>query len=169
MQEALKKFFPNLIKKLKPKILEIGAGSGILAKTLIDLNIEDKNIFLTDIDKQTIENLKNIFPNLKIIRSNLFEKIPRQKFDLIIFNPPYLPEDFREDKESRVATTGGKNGSEIINKFLVQSKNYLNSDGKILLLTSSLTKKINWQNFRKNKIAEKKIFFEKLFVFKLTL
>lgn len=170
MQEVLKKFLPKILKqKSESKILEIGAGSGILAQTLIELNTNPKRIILTDIDEKTIKNLKKNFANIKIIHSDLFEKIPPQEFDLIILNPPYLPEDEREDEESRRATTGGKNGSEIINKFLEQSKKYLNSEGKIFLLISSLTKKINWRDYKKKKIAEKKIFFEKLYVWELFL
>jgi len=171
MQEVLKKFLPEILKqKPEAKILEIGAGSGILAQTLIELNANPKKIILTDIDDKTIEHLKKDFVNIKIIYSDLFNEIPKkEKFDLIIFNPPYLPEDEREDQESRRATTGGKNGSEIINKFLKQAKKYLNYDGKIFLLTSSLTKKIKWGNYKKKKAAEKKIFFEKIIVWKLFL
>ena len=169
MQEVLKEYSKKFFKNPNYKILEIGAGSGILAKTLIELKIKRKNIFLTDIDKKTIQHLRKNFKKVNIIKSDLFKKIPKQKFDLIIFNPPYLPEDELEDKESRRATTGGKYGSEIINRFLIQSKSYLTKNGNILLLTSSLTKRINLKNFRKKKIAEKKIFFETLFVWKLHL
>ena len=89
----------------------------------------------------------------------------KNKFDLILFNPPYLPED-KFDKG--LDTTGGKNGSEVINKFLIQAKRYLNKNGKILILTSSLTKKINWQIYSKKKLAEKRIFFETLYVWELS-
>ena len=89
------------------------------------------------------------------------------RYDLIIFNPPYLPEDKRESRESKIATTGGKNGSEIINNFLIQAKSYLNKNGKIFLLTSSMTKKINWQDYNKIKIAEDNLFMEELFVWEI--
>jgi len=97
----------------------------------------------------------------------LFEKI-KSKFPLIIFNPPYLPEDSQEPKESRIATTGGKKGSEIINKFLQQAKKHLNPDGKIFLITSSLTRKINWQNYKKELLGKKKLFMEELCVWEIT-
>lgn len=169
MQEVLKKVLPEFLKQNhNAKFLEMGAGSGIIARTLIELKVNPENIFLAEIDDETIKYLKKNFTNLKIIHSNLFDKLSKnKKFDFIIFNPPYLPEDEREDKESQIATTGGKKGSEIINKFLEQAKDYLNSDGKIFLLTSSLTRKINFRNYKKEKIAEKKIFFEKIFVWGL--
>jgi len=86
---------------------------------------------------------------------------------LIIFNPPYLPEDSQEPESSRTATTGGKKGSEIINRFLIQAKKYLAKDGKILLLTSNLTKGIKWQNWKKKLLKKKKLFFEELRVSEL--
>jgi release factor glutamine methyltransferase len=78
-----------------------------------------------------------------------------------------LPEDKQEDKESKLATTGGKQGGELINRFLNQAKNYLTKDGRIFLLTSSLTKGIKWLNWKKNLIAKKKLFFEELYVWKI--
>ena len=70
----------------------------------------------------------------------VFEKISG-KFDLILFNPPYLPEDKREDTASSIATTGGKKGDEIILRFISKAKSHLNNNGIILLLLSSLTPK----------------------------
>ena len=75
---------------------------------------------------------------IETFRSDLFSNI-KEKFDLIIFNPPYLPDDEREDDESKLVTTGGKNGDEIIIRFLKQAIEHLNKNGKILLLISSLT------------------------------
>ena len=92
----------------------------------------------------------------------------KEKFNLIIFNPPYLPEDSREPKYSQIATTGGKKGSEITNKFLEQAKKHLEKNGKILLLTSSLTKAIKWKNWKKKLLTKKKLFFERLYVFEIS-
>jgi len=83
---------------------------------------------------------------------------------LIIFNPPYLP---REKHDEGKDTTGGKNGSEIINKFLNQAKAHLNKNGKILLLTSSFTKNINWLDYKKELLGTKSLFFEELYVWEL--
>ena len=66
MQEVLKEYSKKFFKNPNYKILEIGAGSGILAKTLIELKIKRKNIFLTDIDKKTIQHLRKS-PNKSLI------------------------------------------------------------------------------------------------------
>ena len=75
--------------------------------------------------------------------------------------------DEREPEDSRIATTGGKNGSETINKFLKEAKKFLKKDGKIFLVSSSLTKGLNFLGYKKKKIGEEKLFFEKLFVWEL--
>jgi len=169
LSKELKKFCKN------KSVLDIGSGSGILTETAIEAKA--KSVLTTDINSESISLLKNKFrhnKNVSIISSNLFSKIPKnKKFDIIVFNPPYLPLDKKEPQESRVATTGGKQGDEIILSFLKQAPSYLNKSGFILLLTSSLTpmNKINSLlkslKLKKNLLSSKKIFFETLFVWKI--
>ena len=145
----------------------MGSGSGIQAETCLKLGF--KKVLCADIDKESLEFLKN--QKLKTKKSNLFSNI-KSKFDLIIFNPPYLPED-KFDKQKD--TTGGKKGDETILRFLKQAKNHLKKDGKILLVLSSFTPKtkinqaIRQNKYKKIKLAEKNIFFEKLFVYEIFL
>jgi release factor glutamine methyltransferase len=165
MSEVLKKEIPNLLEKNPDlKVLEIGAGSGIHLETLFKLGVKKQNIFSCDIDKRAVEHCNVL--GFNCIHSDLFENI-KGKYDLIVFNPPYLPEDAREPCNSRTATTGGKKGCEIINRFLKEAKKYLESDGKIFLITSSLTKGINWQNWKRKQIGCEKLFFETLCVWEL--
>ncbi|MBT4165684.1 methyltransferase [archaeon] len=165
LQKELITFLKNKPKTIK--ILDMGTGSGIQAKTCIKQGF--KNTTAADINPDAIKNLKKI----KTIQSNLFSKIPKQKFDLIIFNPPYLPLDKREPKDSQLNTTAGKQGYEIILKFLKQSKPYLNKDATILLLFSSLSQpkiikqKAKELNYSLTKLAEQSLFFEKLFVYQI--
>lgn len=161
MSEVLESNLPLPINK-NIKFLEIGVGSGIQLETARELGI--KNIFGVDINPDAVAHCRKL--GFKCKKSNLFNSISG-KFDLIVFNPPYLPQNKLEPIESQKATTGGKTGSEIINKFLKKAKKYINTDGKIFLLVSSLTKKINWQNWKKKKLAEKKLFFEKIEVYEL--
>jgi release factor glutamine methyltransferase len=164
------------IKKLKigseTIALDIGTGSGILA---FELSKHSKKVYAVDINKEAIKKLdlkikKKKRKNLFTICSNLFTKINKSlSFDLIVFNPPYIP----VKKILFIDLDGGKNGTELIEKFLTQSKKHLKKDGKILLLSSSLNKNIE-RLFKKNKylfkkIAENKIFFERLYVWELTL
>jgi HemK-related putative methylase len=154
----------------KGEILEIGCGSGILCEeaikycdSYIGLDINPKAI------KYCKKNIKN--PKASFILSNLFENFNNNnKFDLIICNPPYLPED-KGIKDP--ALYGGKKGFEIIQRIFLDISNYLKEEGIILLLFSQLTKKeivdeiILKSGFDFECIDKKIIFFEELYVYKI--
>jgi len=163
LAETLKKFFKNKNKtpSLKgKKFLDMGSGSGIQAETLLKFAIKE-NITCADIDKEAVLYLKN--KGFNAIPSDLFSKV-NGKFDYIIFNPPYLPED---EYDKAKDTTGGKKGDETVLNFLKQAKDHLKKGGMIFLLLSSLTpreriNKILTKNCKYKKLAEKKLFFETL-------
>ena len=159
------------VKKLSKdkKVLDMGTGSGILA-------IGAKRggaieVLAADINEKAVEAVNK--KGIKAVVSDLFSNITG-KFDLIIFNPPYLPEDPREDKESSLITTGGKRGDEITLKFLEKADKYLYPRGEILILVSNLTslkrieEVIEKKGYSKRVLASEKLFYEELFVWKLT-
>ena len=166
LSETIKKYFENKNKEIK--ILDMGSGTGIQAETCRQLGFN--NITVTDINSEAIQYLKKA--GFSAIESDLFDNI-NGKFDLIIFNPPYLPEDKREPKSSQQNTTAGKKGYELIIKFLKQATSHLTNNGIILLLFSSLSKpqiilsKAEELGYQFNKLSEKKLFFEKLFIYEL--
>jgi release factor glutamine methyltransferase len=143
----------------------MGTGSGIIGFACIRVGAH--SVAFADINPDAIRNLKK--RGLKAILSDLFAEV-KDSFDLIVFNPPYLPFDERENKKSSLATTGGKEGDEVICRFLTQVSRHLNPGGKILLLISSLTPRkrlesiCNKQGFKISVVAEEKLSFEQLFV-----
>ncbi len=151
--------------------LDMGSGSGIQAETA--LRFKASSITALDINDESIKLLKNKFKSniIKAIKSNLFSNIKkREKFDVIAFNPPYLPKDEREDSQSSLATTGGRKGDEIIISFLKQAQKHLNKKGVILLIASSLTPLDRIDNLLKKLRLKKKVLdTEKLFFEKLEL
>ncbi|MEM4326485.1 MAG: methyltransferase [Candidatus Pacearchaeota archaeon] len=149
------------------RLLEIGSGSGILLEAANSLGIKKENILGSDINKKAVECCRKL--GFKCILSDLFESIPKQKFDFIIFNPPYLPLEEREPDVSKISTTGGKKGNELTLKFLKQCKRYLSDNGVILLITSSLSKRIDFKKlgFKTKKVLSQNLFFEEITVWKL--
>ncbi len=145
------------------KVLDMGCGSGILA---LEAMKHSKDVLAVDIDEECVGHCRE--EGINAVRSDLFSNVSG-KFDLIIFNPPYLPEDSLEDEESKRVTTGGKKGYEIIERFFSEAKNYLGKNGKILIVFSSLTGDVDFiikkYDFRFEKLDEKKLFFETLFVY----
>jgi len=157
--EFLEKYFSSL-KNRKIKYLDMGAGSGVLAKTASKF-IDKKNILCADINSSAVEFLKK--EGFNAVESDLFSNV-HGKFDLITFNAPYLPEDSREPKSSRLATTGGKKGDEISVEFLKKAGKYLEKNGRIFLVISSLTPFRRIKKFEGKIVARKKLFFEELFI-----
>jgi release factor glutamine methyltransferase len=165
MTNTLKEKLPELLKENPNiKLLEIGSGSGIHLQTALSLGVKKENIFSSDINSFSVDHCKLL--GFNCIQSDLFENFnsEKDKFDLIIFNPPYLPEDKNEPEDSKLETTGGKKGNEIIIKFLEQAKNYLNSSGKIFLIASSLAEKVDFKSlgYSEKEIGCEKLFFETL-------
>jgi release factor glutamine methyltransferase len=92
------------------------------------------------------------------------------KFDTIIFNPPYLPDD---EMDKDIALDGGKFGHEIIERFLSEAKKYLNANGIILIIFSSKTGKeqvdslIEKNGFKSEELEKIHVFFEDIYCYKL--
>jgi release factor glutamine methyltransferase len=169
MSRILKEQLPPLLEKNPDlKFLEIGAGSGIHLQTAENLGIKRENIFSSDINKASVSHCNLL--GFNCIHSDLFEHIDGY-FDIIIFNPPYLPDDSRESKFSKLNTTAGKKGNEIILRFLKEAKNYLKDRGKIFLITSSLSKEINFHilGYNEKEVGCEKLFFERLCVWELEI
>ena len=153
-------------KYAKGKTLDIGTGSGILAEIALE---NTKDVLAVDINEEAVEHCKK--KGINCVKSDLFSNI-KGRFDVIIFNPPYLPKDEDEDDEIRVITTGGEKGYEIIERFIKESKNHLDKDGIILIVFSTLTgdveSLIKKYGYKSELLEEKSLFFEKLKALKLT-
>ncbi len=158
--------------KFKNCFLEVGPGSGVITFEFYNLF---NNLTVLDIDIKVINYLnkikkKYVLEKLEIIQSDLFSKIKNKKFDVIVFNPPYVPSETIDV----FSTDGGKEGSEIIFKFINDLKSFLNKEGVCyLLVTSHNNLKKIYQIILKNNlkyeiINQKNIFFEKLIILKIS-
>ena len=153
----------------KGKVLDIGTGLGIQALAA-SRNNSVKSIIAADIDPVTVAYCKRNLPSkIKVIKSDLFSNISG-KFDTIIFNPPYLPEE-KELKIKDKALYGGRFGYELIEKFFAQANKHLNKNSKILMVFSSITGKskvdaiIKKSGFKPKLLDKQHVFFEDLFVY----
>jgi len=130
-------------KSLKGNILEIGCGSGMVS--LICAKNEANEVVGVDITQDAVrcatENAaRNKISNVHFLRSNLFLKVPKDEFDAIVFNPPYLPTEGGERLPGALnhAFDGGKDGRQVLDRFLNQFDPYLKPEGTLLLVQSSL-------------------------------
>ena len=159
-------------KHAKGIVLDIGTGTGIQALSSLE-NKKVRKVIGVDISKSAIEYCKKNIKNKKaeFIISDLFTYFHRKspnKFDTIIFNPPYLPSEL---KLRDLTTEGGKNGYETIVRFLSDANNFLNPNGNILLVFSSLTNKEKIAEIISNNLLEyialdtRHMFFEEIYVY----
>ncbi len=125
----------NKISCSNKTILEIGTGSGIIAETA---KSKGAKVIATDLNPDACLSAK--YKNIKTICSDLLKGInPKKKFDIIIFNPPYLPES-PNSNENFPDLVGGKKGYELTLEFIKQAKPHLTNHGFILFIASSLSK-----------------------------
>ena len=155
------------------RILEVGTGSGFVSAVLL-ANLKDIYLVATEINPHAARCARA--NGIEVIRTDLFKGIkpekPESRFDLILFNPPYLP-TYKDEKVPgwlNYAFDGGISGRDTLNRFLDEVKDYLKPEGKILVLISSITglravrKKMKELGFRVEIVARKKVSFEELMV-----
>ncbi len=160
----------NLAIRPGDSVLEIGTGTGIVA--MYASRITDK-ITVTDINFDAVELAehnfkKNGIENIEILFGNLFEPLKNRKFDVILFNTPYLPTENGDviDDNLNYAFDGGLNGRKVIDKFLDEVKNHLNEKGIVQIIQSSLSgneetlKKLDELGFISEIAASEHYFFE---------
>lgn len=169
----LKEFVKRCAKGI---VLDMGTGSGIQAKEAAHSK-RTSEIYAVDISRTAIKYAKKNLDGkkhkkIKWIIGDLFSRFKSVKylhyFDTIIFNPPYLPENYRTKD---TALTGGKTGARVIERFLMQAGRHLKPNGKILLVFSSLTKGVQnliAQNlFTGKELGKLHVFFEDIYVYLL--
>ena len=121
-------------------VLDIGTGSGCISCSIAQST--DCVITGIDVSKAALdvakENAKRLGVDKKInfLESDLFEKLIDKKYDVIVSNPPYIPNGTELQKEvgyepkSALFTVDDK-GLEFYEKIIPQAKNYLNEKGFI--------------------------------------
>src|SRR3972149_6490963 len=137
--DVLEKLFESNKKDIA--VLEIGCGSGVQLQKILQVGVKKENIFGVDINKEAVRHCKNL--GFNCVHSNLFDNV-NGKFDIIIFNPPYLPEDIKEPLSSKLATTGGKQGGVAEHRPVVSGQPAPCDQRAAAHAESELTKGINF-------------------------
>ena len=133
----------NLEIKKGQSVLEIGTGSGIVAmyasRLTDDITVTDINFDACELARKNFA--ENGLENIEILWGNLFEVVENRKFDVILFNTPYLPTEDDEvlDNTINYAFDGGLNGRKVIDLFLNEVGNHLNDGGIVQMIQSSLS------------------------------
>ena len=156
------------------RVLEIGTGTGIIA---LHCAKAGARVTATDISRLAVDNAKrNAMLNdleLDVVQTDMSRGLGG-KFDVIIFNPPYLcavGSGALEEAE-KLQLIGGEVGSELSIRFLKEVGELMAEQGRIYLLLSSENKEGVLQYAKRGyepaQAGQKSLFFEKLEVYELT-
>lgn len=126
----VEKAYELLKEEKKPRILEIGVGSGIISIILAKL-LSDVSIIAVDINKQALRLAKKnaikhkVEDKIEFRLSNLFENVKENEFDILVSNPPYIENEYKLPKnvkfEPSNALFAGEKGDEILKNIILQS------------------------------------------------
>jgi release factor glutamine methyltransferase len=155
--------------KFRPRrALEIGTGCGLTAISLSRAGCPF--VVGTDISAEAIDcasaNAGNLSPDVHLIKCDLFGPIDTT-FELVLFNPPYIPVENTSGEE--IFWAGGQGGRELIDRFIEDLDPRLSENGRALLIQSShndldRTRSIaGKQGFDLDIISSRPFFFEKLY------
>ncbi len=164
LEAALKEVTPG------DRVLEVGTGSGVVSFFVKDVA---PDVVATDISPIACRNAR--LNGVQAVRADLYAGICG-RFDLVIFNPPYLPTVPEEQLGSWLnrAFDGGLTGRREIQRFVKDINRILAPGGRILTVISSLTGIDETEALFKDKgfhmttEATEKVPFEKLVVLRFT-
>lgn len=135
----------EIAKKINAKkILDLCTGSGAIAVSLAKY-IEDSQITAIDISGEALRvaklNARNneVEDKITFIKSDLFENVVKEKYDIIVSNPPYIKKDVIKklnkevQKEPNIALDGGYDGLDFYRKIISEGYEYLKFKGYMCL------------------------------------
>lgn len=123
-------------------ILDLGTGSGILG--IAALRYGAKHVTMVDQNDYAVQlaqvNTQSNFngDNYDVINSDVFDDV-KEKFDLIISNPPVQPEipGIHTDNPAAKSNQAGSNGRYVLDRLLLEGSDHLKTGGKLIFSCSS--------------------------------
>ncbi|MEN3291796.1 MAG: ribosomal protein glutamine methyltransferase [Burkholderiales bacterium] len=125
-------------------ILELCTGSGCLPVMLadafpnaqvdaVDLSPDALAVAHRNVDDYQLQD------RINLIESDLYAKVPKKKYDLIVTNPPYvnagsmdkLPQEYRH--EPQMALAGGADGMDLVRKIVAGAAQRLTKNGVLIV------------------------------------
>lgn len=137
-------FAPWVFAEEVTRILDLCTGSGCIAiacaKQFMQAEVTASDISTDALAVAKINTLRhNVEDQVQLIQSDLFASIPKQPYDLIVSNPPYvdeeelsaLPPEYRH--EPSLGLAAGKEGLDVVIRILQETPAYLSPHGVLIV------------------------------------
>ena len=125
-------------------VLELCTGSGCLAIMLADA-FPNAQVDAVDLSTDALEVAKKnvaeyeLQDRITLYHSDLYDKLPTKKYDLIVTNPPYvnstsmstLPAEYKA--EPQMALAGGDDGMDLVRRIVAGAKERLTPQGALVV------------------------------------
>ncbi len=142
--ELIEDRFLPWLKDEPLRILDLCTGSGCIAiacaKEFPDAFVDATDISLDALSVAAV-NVEHheLQHRVSLLESDVFSKLPGQRYDLIVSNPPYvdaedmadLPEEFLREPELGLAS--GPDGLDVTKRILAEAADYLTDDGVLVI------------------------------------
>jgi ribosomal protein L3 glutamine methyltransferase len=142
--ELLEKRFLPWLPFEPQRVLDLCTGSGCIGIALAyefpeaivdatDISLDALAVASVNVEHHSLED------RVHLIESDLFSRLPGQRYDLIVSNPPYvdaedmadLPAEFLREPELGLAS--GRDGLDITRRILAEAADYLTDDGLLVV------------------------------------
>lgn len=156
------------------RLLDMGTGTGIVA---LHAARAGARVMAVDLNPLAVACARsNALRNdlkVDVRQSDLFENV-EGLFDIITFNPPYLPEKSAPTTWMERAWSGGSDGSEVVVRFLENAWRFLAPGGRIFIILSSFGSirtvlRTAKERYDAEMVEERHMFFESILAYRLSL
>lgn len=132
------------LKYVRPggRVLDLCTGSGALAAAIKKLR-PGAEVTATDISDAALslakENAEKLNAEIRFIRGDLFSPLAGEKFDVIVSNPPYIPDALRGrlqaevEREPALALFAGDDGLDFYRRIAAEAPAHLLPGGRLCL------------------------------------
>ncbi|MGF1724248.1 50S ribosomal protein L3 N(5)-glutamine methyltransferase [Photobacterium nomapromontoriensis] len=141
--ELIDNFFEPFLKERPTRIMDLCTGSGCIgiacayAFPEAEVDVVDISVDALAVAEMNIQD-HGLEQQVTPLRSDLLRDVPKDKYDLIVTNPPYvdqedmdsLPDEFRHEPELGLAA--GTDGLKLVRRILANAPDYLTDDGVLI-------------------------------------
>ena len=142
----------NLVVEPDETVLDLGTGTGVLA--FVAARKEPKRVVATDILDNAVKNARLNTERLDLGRivevreaGDLFDPVQGDRFDVIIFNPPWILGDAKTLYDHAIYDAGQGTAK----RFIQQADSHLTGKGRIYLLYSDISESTGERSISKLK------------------